>query len=349
MMDLDNFKSYNDTLGHPAGDALLHAVSTAISGAARATDVVYRYGGDEFALILPGVPEATAASIGERVRAAVARLTRGEASPVTISVGVAVLPADAPDKNGLIAAADTALYYGKRAGEDRLVLARDVPREMHDLRGTLDELARAALRSPGDTSVEQLVEHAALLSGAADSDGETIATRSSPSPAPSTDARPRPAATPTGSGASRSELRASSACRRSRSRASSSAARLHGLEVLGTAELSPIPSLRPAAEIIRWLGRSGPALRRAPLGRRRSPSPMPRRPRDRRASPPLPVRRTRRAARDRRPRLEGRDARRARPRGRRQHPASCSTPSQRPGRDRPRRGRRLTDATGSRC
>ena len=266
MMDLDNFKSYNDTLGHPAGDALLHAVSTAISGAARATDVVYRYGGDEFALILPGVPEATAASIGERVRGAVARLTRGEASPVTISVGVAVLPADAPDKNGLIAAADTALYYGKRAGEDRLVLAREVPREMHDLRGTLDELARAALRSPGDTSVEQLVEHAALLSGAADSDGETIRDTLL-TVARSLDGR---AATTRGHAdrVGRLAVRVASELGMPEEQVASVelAARLHGLEVLGTAELSPIPSLRPAAEIIRWLGRTGPALRRAPLG-----------------------------------------------------------------------------------
>ena len=266
MMDLDNFKSYNDSLGHPAGDALLHAVSTAISGAARATDVVYRYGGDEFALILPGVPEATAATIGERVRAAVARLTRGEASPVTISVGVAVLPGDASDRNGLLSAADTALYYGKRAGEDRLVLAREVPREMHDLRGTLDELARAALRSPGDTSVEQLVEHAALLSGAADTDGETIRDTLL-AVARSLDGR---AATTRGHADRVGHLAVRVATelgmRQEQVASVELAARLHGLEVLGTAELSPIASMRPVTDIIRWLGRSGPALRRAPLG-----------------------------------------------------------------------------------
>jgi diguanylate cyclase (GGDEF)-like protein len=266
MMDLDNFKSYNDTLGHPAGDALLHAVSTAIAGAARATDLVYRYGGDEFALILPGVNESTAAAIGERVRAAVARLTHGEMSPVTISVGVAVLPDDARDKNTLISAADTALYYGKRAGEDRLVLAREVPREMHDLRGTLDELARAALRSPGDTSVEQLVEHAAMLSGAADSDGETIRDTLL-TVARSLDGR---VATTRGHAdrVGRLAVRIAGELGMDSGQVASVelAARLHGLQVLGTAELSPIPSLRPAADIIRWLSRSGPAMRRAPLG-----------------------------------------------------------------------------------
>ncbi|HEX5396951.1 MAG TPA: GAF domain-containing protein, partial [Candidatus Limnocylindria bacterium] len=67
MMDLDNFKAYNDRLGHPAGDALLRAISGKIDGAARANDRVYRYGGDEFAMILRGVDARTAASIGERV------------------------------------------------------------------------------------------------------------------------------------------------------------------------------------------------------------------------------------------------------------------------------------------
>ena len=175
MMDLDNFKSYNDTPRPPGRRCAAPRDGTAISRRRARQDRVYRYGGDEFALILPACPRRRPQSIGERVRAAVARLTRGEASPVTISVGVAVLPADAPDKNGLIAAADTALYYGKRAGEDRLVLAREVPREMHDLRGTLDELARAALLHPDDApTVDSLVEQAALLCHATEHGQDTV-------------------------------------------------------------------------------------------------------------------------------------------------------------------------------
>jgi diguanylate cyclase (GGDEF)-like protein len=127
MMDLDRFKAYNDRHGHPAGDALLHRVATAIAGAARTGDRVYRYGGDEFALILPGTTTADAVRLGERIRKAVNRITVGEAAEVTITVGVASLPADATDRAGLIAAADMALYHGKGAGEDRVVRADRVP------------------------------------------------------------------------------------------------------------------------------------------------------------------------------------------------------------------------------
>ena len=92
MMDLDRFKAYNDRHGHPAGDALLHRAANAIYGAARSDDRVYRYGGDEFVLILPDTDVRQAARVGDRVRRAVAALTDGEPAPVTITVGVAGLP-----------------------------------------------------------------------------------------------------------------------------------------------------------------------------------------------------------------------------------------------------------------
>jgi diguanylate cyclase (GGDEF)-like protein len=175
MMDLDNFKAYNDRLGHPAGDALLHAIGAAIYGSARGEDRVFRYGGDEFAVLLPDVDARAAEAIGERVRQAVARLTAKEAARVTITVGVAAYPEDAVDKNDLIAAADIALYLGKQSGEDRVVRADEVPNEMRDLRSTLDRLARAALLHPDDApTVDSLVEQAALLSHATEGGQDTV-------------------------------------------------------------------------------------------------------------------------------------------------------------------------------
>ena len=96
MMDLDSFKAYNDRHGHPSGDALLHRAATTIYGAARSDDRVYRYGGDEFALILPHTSVAQAARVAERIREAVASLTEGDPTPVTITVGVAGLPRTPP-------------------------------------------------------------------------------------------------------------------------------------------------------------------------------------------------------------------------------------------------------------
>ena len=72
MMDLDAFKTFNDTFGHPAGDGLLRTVAEAIAGSIRDGDRAYRYGGDEFAVILPGVGRAEAREIADRIRSAVA-------------------------------------------------------------------------------------------------------------------------------------------------------------------------------------------------------------------------------------------------------------------------------------
>ena len=165
MMDLDNFKAYNDRHGHPDGDALLHRAATAIYGAVRSDDRVYRYGGDEFALILPTANATQAARIAGRVRRAVGELTAGESEVVTITVGVAAMPGDAADRAALIAAADTALYYGKRAGGNRVVRAGELPGDVQELRGTLEQLASAALRDGDDAHVvEHLAEHASALS-----------------------------------------------------------------------------------------------------------------------------------------------------------------------------------------
>ncbi len=129
MMDLDRFKTYNDRFGHPAGDALLHAVGEALYAATRSDDRVYRYGGDEFTVVLSGVDLPAARRVAERARRLVAAvsLERG-AAPVTITIGVALLPDHGEGKDALIGAADAALYGGKQAGGDQVVVPGEAPR-----------------------------------------------------------------------------------------------------------------------------------------------------------------------------------------------------------------------------
>lgn len=160
MMDLDCFKNYNDRRGHLAGDDLLHRVATAIYGAARSDDHVYRYGGDEFALVLPGATSEQAARAGDRVRRAVAKLTEGQPQPVTLTVGVAAYPDDAIDRAGLIAAADSALYRGKRSGSDRVVRAAGLATQVDGVRGTLDDIAEGTPGDEGGHRVEGRVDRA---------------------------------------------------------------------------------------------------------------------------------------------------------------------------------------------
>ena len=119
MMDLDSFKAYNDTFGHPAGDELLRTVSTAVVGATRQNDRAYRYGGDEFALLLVGPGSDHAGDVARRIRAAVSgsvadvRPGAGKLG-LGVSIGAAKWPTDGPAKADLVAAADAALYEEKR-------------------------------------------------------------------------------------------------------------------------------------------------------------------------------------------------------------------------------------------
>ena len=117
MLDLDSFKRYNDACGHPAGDSLLAALATVLESTTRDGDCLYRYGGDEFAAILPGADRQAAHEVAERIRHAVGELSEAIGGPrVTISVGVACYPDDGRTKDVLVGVADRALYLAKPVG-----------------------------------------------------------------------------------------------------------------------------------------------------------------------------------------------------------------------------------------
>jgi diguanylate cyclase (GGDEF)-like protein len=122
MIDLDGFKQVNDRLGHPAGDALLAGVASRMRGVIRGGEGVYRYGGDEFAVLLPGASRAAAALIGGRILRAVGgqpvALGEGKIVPITCSIGVASLPEDATAEKELTEAADRALFRAKAGGKN---------------------------------------------------------------------------------------------------------------------------------------------------------------------------------------------------------------------------------------
>lgn len=124
LLDIDHFKQYNDTFGHPAGDAVLHTLGKLLATTARANDLVARYGGEEFAVLLPNTSATGAVAVAERVRQAVAALPWPNRA-VTISVGVATLSSAARTATDLVRLADAALYAAKRSGRNRTMIAPD--------------------------------------------------------------------------------------------------------------------------------------------------------------------------------------------------------------------------------
>jgi len=127
LLDIDDFKTYNDTHGHPAGDQALRALAEVLQENVRTIDDVVRYGGEEFAILLPQTPIDLATVVADRIREATNRIAL-ESVPgpgtgrFSVSLGAASYPRDARDDSELVNHADIALYLAKAEGKDRIVV-----------------------------------------------------------------------------------------------------------------------------------------------------------------------------------------------------------------------------------
>jgi diguanylate cyclase (GGDEF)-like protein len=125
MLDLDYFKDFNDRHGHPSGDEALRTFAEVLRSCMRDGDLASRYGGEEFAVMLPGVDTEAAVTIAERIRSrtelAIMSLAPGITDRITVSIGVAEAPIQALDRTGLLRIADEALYQAKADGRNRVV------------------------------------------------------------------------------------------------------------------------------------------------------------------------------------------------------------------------------------
>lgn len=133
FIDVDNFKTVNDTYGHMRGDQVLKAVGQAILLAIRKQDMVFRYGGDEFAVILHNSSREEALQVAERISKNVKRSVDGMTTfmKVTVSMGVAVLDEEFTDKKLLLEAADKALYEAKGQGKNRVAIYSNSKQDRH--------------------------------------------------------------------------------------------------------------------------------------------------------------------------------------------------------------------------
>jgi diguanylate cyclase (GGDEF)-like protein len=121
MMDIDHFKQINDRLGHEVGDKAIKQVAEVCTAGTRATDVVARFGGDEFVALLPETDIAQARFVADRLRKSIRERSEAGGTAITVSIGIAAATASMPDFAALMRLADKALYQAKDAGRDRVV------------------------------------------------------------------------------------------------------------------------------------------------------------------------------------------------------------------------------------
>ena len=126
LIDIDHFKQYNDRFGHTEGDSALRRVSGQIAAKIRSTDMAFRYGGEEMAVLLPSCGKEQATEVAEKIRTAVSSSTARSGrfgAKNTVSIGVATFPADGRVARALVDTADAALYQAKAEGRDRVIQA----------------------------------------------------------------------------------------------------------------------------------------------------------------------------------------------------------------------------------
>jgi diguanylate cyclase (GGDEF)-like protein len=175
FLDVDHFKTLNDTLGHPAGDQALRELGQVLRATLRSVDIVGRWGGEEFIVLLPEIDSDQALTAAERLRATVAqhRFSAVGEAHLTCSIGVASRPQDGIDRDSLLTAADQAMYVGKQLGRNQAIAASDhaaaalvadkasFTREEQSLVGAVEALA--AVVNARDSYTGEHSEHVSSL------------------------------------------------------------------------------------------------------------------------------------------------------------------------------------------
>ena len=164
MLDLDHFKRVNDRFGHPAGDRALRRVVAILERRLRGSDLIFRYGGEEFAVLLPATGPEAALTVARELVALMRsddrlRPSSSDPEPVTVSIGVAAHPEDAAGREALIACADQALYRAKQDGRDRAVAFAQLAELRAATERLGDSLADRPLEAPGLEASEALRDH----------------------------------------------------------------------------------------------------------------------------------------------------------------------------------------------
>jgi len=164
MIDIDNFKNFNDTYGHQSGDEALRAIGKIILQEVRSSDFAARYGGEEMAILLPETNSAEAFIFSDRLRENIEQLSikvlNGETLHVTVSIGITSFPGDATDRKSLIETADKALYFAKESGRNKTVLYYNTLKNNFEVPGKtkslLEDIEEWIFRSLSTTIDERL-------------------------------------------------------------------------------------------------------------------------------------------------------------------------------------------------
>jgi diguanylate cyclase (GGDEF)-like protein len=153
VIDVDHFKRFNDTYGHDAGDSVLHSVGRALQDTRRQGDIVCRYGGEEFVIVLPDTDRQGATVVSTRVLQMVRSLNLShggrDLGQVTVSLGLATFPENGDTAKTIIQSADKALYAAKGAGRDRMMAAGEEPASIQPVEQDGSKGVPAAIEAPG--------------------------------------------------------------------------------------------------------------------------------------------------------------------------------------------------------